>query len=69
MELFDGDYEKVKTLERLIADKFGFEKCQPVSGQTYTRKVDYEVIGALSSIAQSCAKLSSDIRLMSQIGG
>ena len=65
MELFDGDYEKVKRLEKLIAEKTGFEKCQPVSGQTYTRKVDYEVIALLSGIAQSCAKFSSDIRLMS----
>ena len=65
LELFDGDYEKVKALEKLIAEKTGFDACQPVSGQTYSRKVDYGVIAALSGIAQSAAKLSSDIRLMS----
>ena len=64
-ELFDGDYNKVKALEGYIAKAFGFEKCQPVSGQTYTRKVDNEVIALLSGIAQSAAKFSSDIRLMS----
>ncbi len=64
LELFNGDYEKVLKLEQLIAKKTGFEKCQPVSGQTYTRKVDYEVISLLSGISQSCAKFSSDIRLM-----
>ena len=64
-ELFDGDYEKVKKLEKLIASKMGFDNCQPVSGQTYSRKVDYGVIAALSGIAQSAAKFSSDIRLMS----
>jgi len=64
-ELFDGDYEKVKRLEKLIAEKMGFEDCQPVSGQTYTRKVDYAVLSVLSGIAQSAAKFSSDIRLMS----
>ncbi|MBP5177475.1 MAG: adenylosuccinate lyase [Clostridia bacterium] len=65
MALFDGDYEKVKKLESMIADKFGFSSCQPVSGQTYSRKVDYGVIAALSAIAQSASKLSGDIRLMS----
>ena len=64
-ELFDGDYEKVKALEKLIASKLGFDACQPVSGQTYSRKVDYGVIALLSGLAQSAAKFSSDIRLMS----
>ena len=67
LELFDGDTEKVTALERLIAEKMGFESCQPVSGQTYSRKVDFYVLQVLSSIAQSATKFSNDIRLLSHL--
>ncbi|MCI9449180.1 MAG: adenylosuccinate lyase [Clostridiales bacterium] len=67
LELFDGDHEKVKKLDRLIAEKMGFDACYPVSGQTYSRKVDYNVLSALCGIAQSAAKFSNDIRLLSHL--
>ncbi|MFT9055088.1 MAG: adenylosuccinate lyase [Ethanoligenens sp.] len=64
MALFDGDHEKVKKLERLIAQSLGFEKVVPVSGQTYSRKVDSQVVGALAGIAESASKFSYDLRLL-----
>ncbi len=67
LELFDGDHEKVKKLEALIAKKMGFDCTYAVSGQTYTRKVDYFTLSALSGIAQSAHKFSNDIRLMSHL--
>lgn len=67
LELFGGDYNKVKQLEALIAEKMGFEKTFPVSGQTYTRKLDYNVLSVLAGIAQSAAKFSNDIRLLSHL--
>ncbi len=67
LELFDGDHEKVKKLEKLIAKKMGFDCTYAVSGQTYTRKVDYFTLSALSGIAQSAHKFSNDIRLMSHL--
>lgn len=67
LELFDGDEEKVEQLEKKIAKKIGFSKCQSVSGQTYTRKADFAVLQVLSGIAQSASKFSSDIRLMSHL--
>lgn len=67
LELFDGDHEKVKKLEKLIAKKMGFDCAYAVSGQTYTRKVDYSTLSALSGIAQSAHKFSNDIRLMSHL--
>ena len=67
LALFDGDHEKVKQLEELIAQKMGFDAVMPVSGQTYTRKVDYNILSCLSSIAQSAAKFSNDIRLLSHL--
>lgn len=63
LQLFD-DEEKVFALEKLIAEKFGFTEVVPVSGQTYSRKIDAYVLDVLSNIAQSAAKFSSDIRLM-----
>ena len=63
LQLFD-DEEKVFALEKLIAEKFGFSEVVPVSGQTYSRKIDAYVLDVLSDIAQSAAKFSSDIRLM-----
>lgn len=67
MELFEGDHEKVKQLEKLIAQDMDFDGCVAVSGQTYTRKVDYNIVSVLSGIAQSAAKFSNDIRLLSHL--
>ena len=67
LSLFDGDGEKVRKLEQLIAEKMGFESCVAVSGQTYTRKIDYYVLSVLSSIAQSASKFATDIRLLSHM--
>ncbi len=67
LELFDGDEKKVEELEMKIANKVGFSQCQSVSGQTYTRKVDFAVLQVLSGIAQSASKFSSDIRLLSHL--
>ncbi len=67
LELFDGDEVKVTELERRIAAKMGFERCAPVSGQTYSRKVDFCVMQVLSGIAQSASKFSSDVRLLSHL--
>ncbi len=67
LELFEGDVEKVKKLEKMISEKMGFDGAYPVSGQTYSRKVDYMVLSALSGIAQSAHKFSNDIRLLSHL--
>ncbi len=67
LALFDGDHEKTKQLEKRIAEKMGFDACYPVSGQTYSRKVDFNVLSALCAIAQSAAKFSNDIRLLSHL--
>jgi len=67
LSLFDGDHEKVKALDKKIAEKMGFDKVYSVSGQTYSRKVDYYVLSVLSGIAQSAAKFSNDIRLLSHL--
>lgn len=64
MELFDGDESKVKEAEKMIAKEMGFEECVPVSGQTYSRKVDYYVLANLSAVAQSASKFSNDMRLL-----
>ena len=64
MELFCGDEEKVKELERLIASDMGFAECVPVSGQTYSRKVDAYFLSVLSGFAQSAYKFSNDLRLL-----
>ncbi|MBQ3843303.1 MAG: adenylosuccinate lyase [Ruminiclostridium sp.] len=64
VELFDGDSEKIKKLEQMIAEEMGFEKCFAVSGQTYPRKLDYQVVSALAGLAESCSKFSYDIRLL-----
>ncbi|MCX7711237.1 MAG: adenylosuccinate lyase [Clostridia bacterium] len=64
LSLFDGDHEKVKKLEKLIAEKMGYKDVFPVSGQTYTRKLDSRVLNVLSGIAQSAYKFSNDIRLL-----
>ena len=67
LELFDGDHEKVKQLDQKIADKMGFDGCYPVSGQTYSRKVDSRVLNVLAGIAQSAHKFSNDIRLLQHL--
>lgn len=66
-ELFEGDTEKVKQLEAKIAEKMGFSGVQPVSGQTYSRKVDSFVLNVLSGIAQSAMKFSNDLRLLQHL--
>ncbi|MCL2748272.1 MAG: adenylosuccinate lyase [Oscillospiraceae bacterium] len=67
LELFDGDHDKVMELERSIAGKMGFDSIYAVSGQTYSRKIDYYTLSVLSGIAQSAAKFSNDIRLLSHL--
>lgn len=67
LELFDGDHEKVKKLDQLIADKMGFKECFPVSGQTYSRKMDTRVLNVLAGIAASAHKFSNDIRLLQHL--
>ena len=64
MELFGGDEAKVKKLEQLIAEDMGFTSCMPVSGQTYSRKVDSYFLSVLSGIAQSAYKFSNDLRIL-----
>lgn len=64
LELFEGDHEKVKKLEDMIAKEMGFTACYPVSGQTYSRKVDSAVLNTLSLVAQSAYKFSNDMRLL-----
>ena len=67
MALFEGDQEKIKLLEKNVAAKMGFDRIIPVSGQTYTRKVDYFVLTVLSGIAQSAYKMAGDIRLLANL--
>ena len=67
LELFEGDHEKCKELDRRIAKKMGYSACFAVSGQTYSRKLDTQVLNVLSGIAQSAAKFSNDIRLLQHL--
>lgn len=64
LELFDGDGKKVQTLEKLIVKKMGFKEALTVSGQTYTRKLDYQIVSTLSMFAQSAYKFSNDMRIL-----
>ncbi len=64
MELFEGDDKKVKELERMIAEEMGFDGVVPVSGQTYSRKVDAQVVSTLGGIAQSAMKFANDMRIL-----
>ena len=64
MELFDGDTDKVKALDKMIAEKMGFDSCFAVSGQTYSRKLDYQMLTVLAGIGMSATKFSNDIRLL-----
>ena len=67
LELFDGDQEKIDQIDPMIAKKMGFETCYPVSGQTYSRKVDTRVLNVLAGIAASAHKFSNDIRLLQHL--
>lgn len=67
LELFDGDLDKVDRLDPMIAEKMGFDACMPVSGQTYSRKVDTIVLNALGGIASSAMKMATDIRLLQHL--
>ncbi len=66
-ELFEGDEEKIKKIDPMIAEKMGFDACVPVSGQTYSRKVDTRVLNVLAGIAQSAHKFSNDLRLLQHL--
>ena len=67
LELFDGDQETIDKIDPMIAAKMGFEKCYPVSGQTYSRKIDTRVCNILAGIAASAHKMSNDIRLLQHL--
>ena len=67
LELFDGDQETIDKIDPMIAEKMGFEQCYPVSGQTYSRKVDTRVLNVLAGIAASAHKFSNDIRLLQHL--
>lgn len=67
LELFEGDQEKIDQIDPMIAKKMGFETCYPVSGQTYSRKVDTRVLNVLAGIAASAHKFSNDIRLLQHL--
>ncbi len=67
LELFDGDHDKCRRADEIIASKMGFDSCYPVSGQTYSRKVDTRVLNVLAGIAQSAHKFSNDVRLLQHL--
>ncbi len=67
LELFDGDHERVKELDKKIAEKMGYKSCFAVSGQTYSRKLDSQILNVLAGIAQSASKFSNDIRLLQHL--
>ncbi len=68
LDLFDGDASAIDEMNRRIAADFGFEECFPVCGQTYPRKLDVRILNCLSSLAQSCARMAGDIRLLQHDG-
>jgi adenylosuccinate lyase len=68
LSLFDGDHEKVRRLDQHVAQAIGFKTSIPVSGQTYTRKLDAQVLGAVSGVAASAAKFASDLRILQSVG-
>ena len=68
LALFDGDHAKVRRLDQLVVEKMGFPAAVPVSGQTYSRKLDAQVLGAVSGIAASAAKFASDLRVLQAFG-
>jgi len=67
LELFDDNHRKVRQLDKMVAAAFGFKETCPVSGQTYTRKIDANIINCLSSIAQSAHKMCNDVRLLANL--
>ena len=67
LELFDGDQERIDRIDPMIAQKMGFQECYPVSGQTYSRKVDTRVMNVVAGIAASAHKMSNDIRLLQHL--
>ena len=67
LELFEGDHEKCRKIDKLIAEKMGYTDCFAVSGQTYSRKLDSRVLNVLAGIAQSASKFSNDIRLLQHL--
>ena len=68
LEIFGGDHAKVRQLERLVIGKIGFQSAIPVSGQTYTRKLDAQVLGVVAGIASSASKFSGDLRVLQSVG-
>ena len=68
LALFDGDHEKVRRLDQLVVEKMRFPAAVPVSGQTYSRKLDAQVLGAVSGVAASAAKFASDLRVLQSFG-
>jgi adenylosuccinate lyase len=68
LALFDGDHERVRRLDRLVSARMGFTEPVPVSGQTYTRKLDAQVLGVLAGVAASAAKFSGDVRMLQAFG-
>jgi len=68
LDLLGGDHAKVRRLDQLVAEKLGFERLVPVSGQTYPRKTDAQILSVLAGVAQSAAKLAADLRLLQHLG-
>ena len=68
LEIFQGDHAKVRDLEALVTAKIGFAHAVPVSGQTYTRKIDAQILGAVAGVAASAAKFSGDLRMLQSVG-
>jgi len=68
LDLLDRDHEKVRRLDRLVAQKMGFDRVVPVSGQTYPRKTDAQILQALAGVAQSAAKMAADLRILQHLG-
>ena len=67
LKLFDGSAAKVRRLERLVAEKLGFDACEPVTGQTYSRKIDIQIVAALANIAAGAHKFANDVRLLANL--
>ncbi|MCG3130446.1 MAG: Adenylosuccinate lyase [Phycisphaerae bacterium] len=67
LTLFQGDHDKAQALDRAVADAFGFDQVEPVTGQTYSRKVDAEILGALAGVAASVHKFANDVRLLANL--
>ncbi|HCU07458.1 MAG TPA: adenylosuccinate lyase [Clostridiales bacterium] len=67
LELFEGDHDKVKRLDELVCEKMDFQRSMPLTGQTYSRKIDFSVLAALSGIGQSVSKMTNDLRLLAHL--